>query len=46
MVREIAKMLDISERTVHSAVKGTITGKKSAAARELAEIKLKELEQE
>ncbi len=46
MVREIAKMLEISERTVYSAAKGTIKGRKSVAARKLAELKLEELEQE
>jgi hypothetical protein len=40
--REIAHILGINERTVGLALKGEITGKKSAAARQLAEAKLKE----
>jgi hypothetical protein len=42
MKREIARALKINERTVGLALKGEITGKKSAAARRLAETKLKE----
>jgi hypothetical protein len=43
MRKEIAKSLEITERTVSAAVQGRITGRKSAAARRLAELKLKEL---
>jgi hypothetical protein len=45
MKREIARALNINERTVALALKGEITGKKSAAARRLAEAKLKEINQ-
>jgi hypothetical protein len=45
MRREIARILSINERTVGLALKGEITGKKSAAARRLAEVKLKEYNQ-
>ncbi len=43
MTREIAQTLGCSERIVHSALRGLTTGKKSIAARRLAEQKLKEL---
>jgi hypothetical protein len=45
MRREIARALNINERTVGLALKGEITGRKSAAARRLAEAKLKEYNQ-
>lgn len=45
MNREIASALNMNERTVGLALKGKITGKKSAAARRLAEAKLKEFYQ-
>jgi hypothetical protein len=45
MRREIARALNINERTVGLALKGEITGKKSAAARRLAEAKLREYNQ-
>jgi DNA-binding CsgD family transcriptional regulator len=45
MRREIARVLNINERTVGRALKGGITGKKSAAARRLAEKKLNEYNQ-
>jgi hypothetical protein len=45
MRRKIARVLNINERTVWLALKGEITGKKSAAARRLAEKKLKEYNQ-
>lgn len=45
MNREIARALGINERTVYLALRGEITGKKSAAARRLAEVKLKEYNQ-
>jgi hypothetical protein len=45
MKREIARALNINERTVGRSLSGEITGKKSAAARRLAETKLKEINQ-
>lgn len=42
MTREIAQILGITERTVYSAINGNVTGEKSAKARKLAELKLKE----
>jgi hypothetical protein len=45
MNREIARALNMNERTVGLALKGEITGKKSTAARRLAEAKLKEYNQ-
>ncbi len=43
MTREIARTVGCSERLVHSALRGQTSGKKSIAARDLAERKLKEL---
>ena len=43
MVKEIAVALDITERSVYNALRGITKGKKSLAARHLAEKKLKEL---
>jgi hypothetical protein len=45
MRREIARALNINERTVGLALRGEISGKKSGAARRLAETKLKEYNQ-
>ncbi len=42
MVRKIAQNLHCSERIVHSALKGVTQGKKSDAARRLAELLLHE----
>lgn len=46
MTREIAKSLGCSDRIVHSALRGITSGKKSLAARRLAEQKLSELRNE
>ncbi|MDR1227096.1 MAG: helix-turn-helix domain-containing protein [Prevotellaceae bacterium] len=42
MVQEIAKALDVTERTVYNALRYITNGKKSAAVRQLAKEKMKD----